>query len=404
MVTEQFELQAGSDPGNTRVKISYMDKSGNICSFSIPTVVAPANAIGDPLRKESKEILNTDRLHVYIQSKSLSSTYFYVGDFARDKDKMAEPSGGYKSSSELHLVAQLTALAVAAAELGEYHVNHSYAGGLPIEEFKEVDIEEFLAGITGEHVVEFLDGVFLGKKVVINITGGQVNIEGATTSLSLTNNIKDGKLVELPKAETFDESEYVIGDLGAGTLDAALFGRDGLNGVNSTNWPIGTNSYIDAMLREINEIPEFQAAREFLKENHMNVTSPYSNREQFLNQVVVPEVEKMLKDKKKNYEPKFLVSWARVRNVDVTKIVLAHMKNYFDEVNRQLNLFSYTKAANVENFYLVGGGVLFAYYYFRKVDFFQLPDDEVIAEAQYFTSRAYLINSFIEKLTEAAMA
>ncbi|GAA0853891.1 ParM/StbA family protein [Paenibacillus glucanolyticus] len=391
-------LQAGSDAGNTRQKTSYIDETGNVVSISFPTLMAPGNSVGDPLRKESKDLSITDRLHVYIQSKALSGTYYYVGDYARDKKGMVQPDGAFKSSSELHIVTQLTALAIIAASMNKERIDHFYSGGLPIEEFKIVGESTFLERISGEHVIEFLDGIYNGKVITINITGGIVNIEGATTSLALTNNIIENKLIELPSAKIFDDEDYCIGDLGAGTTDVALFEGDGLNGINSTNYDLGTNKYIDEMINEINEIDEFKEARDFLKENNMDVTSPYTNREQFLRQVVFPEIATMLADKTNKYQPTFKVSWASKRNVIVTEIVLKHMKSYYDEVVKQLNLFALTKAPNVNNFFLVGGGLLFAYYYFRNIEFFKLPDLEVRPEAQYFTSRAYLISSYIQNL------
>lgn len=398
MGNSSFLLTVGSDGGNTRTKTSYLNEEGNVISFSIPTVVAPADAVGDPLRKETKEIKNTERLHVYIQSKALSGTYYYVGDYARNKKGMVQPDGKKKSTSELHLVTQLTAIAVAAASMEKDVVELTYSGGLPIEEFKSVGEEEFLDRVIGTHLIEFLDGVYKEKTITLNVTNGIVNIEGATTSISLTNNIKNNELIELPKAATFDEEDYCIADLGAGTTDVAIFEADGLDGVNSTNFDLGTNAYIDKMIEEINGIKQFKEAQEFLKENNLDVTSPFTNREQFLNQVIVPEVNLMLNNKK--YEPTFKVSWASVRNVDVSEIVLKHMKAYFDEVEKKLKIFALTKAPHVNNFYLVGGGILFAYVYFRKIDFFQLPDDEVIAEAQFFTSRAYLVNSYLQNLAE----
>lgn len=403
MTDKNFLLVDGIDPGNTRTKVSYLDETGNIQSFSIPTVIAPADATGDPLRKESKEISSTDRLHVYIQSKAVSGTYHYVGDFARDKDDMKQPNGSSKSNSELHIVCQLTALAVAAAKMDKYNVDNIYSGGLPIEEFKVVKEDEFVEKMLGLHVIEFLDGVNRGKKVHLNIVGGHVNIEGATTSLALTNNIQDGNLVELPAAEVIDKEDHCVADLGAGTLDVALFQVDGLNGKSSTNYEIGTNKYIDAMIDEISEIPSFKKARQMLAEVGQEISSPYQNREQFLSQVIVPEVDKMLKDTKGKYEPKFVVSWLPlVMEEDVTPIVLKHMNDYYETVERQLTIFSLTKAQSSKNFFLVGGGVLFAYYYFRNIEFYQLPDKEVIKDSAFLTSRAYLINTYLEGLSVAS--
>ncbi|CCC86268.1 hypothetical protein PPM_p0118 (plasmid) [Paenibacillus polymyxa M1] len=394
MENKPFNLFGGSDAGNTTIKISFVNKEGNIESFPIATLVAPADEKGDPLKNNSK-VSMTDRLHVYIQSKAIKGTYYYVGNFARDKKDVEQPDGGPKFSSELHFVTELTGLAIAAASLEEYYVTHNYAGGLPIEEFK-VRGGEFLEKIKGEHKIEFLDGLFLGKTVTINITGGEVNIEGATTSLALTNDIVNNKIIELPTAKDFDENDYVIGDLGAGTTDVALFQEDGLNGINSTNFTFGTNKFIDDIIKEISEIQEFKDTHAFLKENNIEIESPFSNREQFINQVVKPQVKQMIQDKK--YEPKFKISWGRVVDIDVTQTVLKYMEDYSKEVDKNFNLFSYTKAANVRNFYLVGGGVLFGYYYFRNLKFYKLPDIKVIEEAQYFTSRAYLINSYISQM------
>ncbi|MED3690744.1 hypothetical protein P4534_18400 [Peribacillus butanolivorans] len=56
--------------------------------------------------------------------------------------------------------------------------------------------------------------------------------------------VVDGEVVETEfSSQILDE--FAIADLGAGTLDLALYDENGLNSTKSTNHLIGTNKYID---------------------------------------------------------------------------------------------------------------------------------------------------------------
>ncbi|CAN7762091.1 hypothetical protein LJR153_007104 [Paenibacillus sp. LjRoot153] len=396
MVKVDLNLITGIDPGNTRTKVSYLDDQGNIQSFSLPTICAPADEKGDPLSEnaQKRELADIDRLHVKIESNSLKSRYYFVGDWARDKEGMLQPNNenSEKHSSQLHTVATLTGLAIAALRVGKEEAQLKYSGGLPIEEHKRVDSNQVLERYKGNHIVSFIDGKFKGKTVRLNIDGGQVHVEGVTSSLGLKYDIRDKMLVNLERGIELGD-EYGLGDLGAGTTDLALYEKDGLNGYVSTNKDLGTNTYIDNMIKEIFEQPEFNTVKNLLKSRNLELVR-YSNREEFLRDVIFPGVDLIIQGK----EAKFLVSWANVQNVNVTDVVLKHMKEYFDTVHEELSIFWFDKASSVKTFPLVGGGILFAYYYFKDVESFILPPKELLKEAPFITSRAYLIANYVSQL------
>lgn len=407
-----LNMLTGADGSNSAGKFSLLNQSGNIESFTIPTIIAPADEKGDPLKKNTN-VDSTDRLHVRIISNSLQRTYFFVGDAARGKEGLVEPQTDEKtqiienkSTSDLHFVNILTGLAIAAIkrfndEIGEaktLNVNVPYHGGLPIKEFKEMGGEDFLGRIKGNHSISFLDGLYQGITVNLIVKSGEIYIEGATTQLSLTNDIKNNEIVDiLDIAAKFEEGDYVVGDLGAGSLDVALFEHDGLNGTSSTNYSFGTNLFIDRMITEIAALSQFDEIRTFLEESGESIKSPYTNRDEFMKRVIKPVITEMINTKDKDFKPKFTASWGMERDVEVTVIVLKHMKDYYDGAVKILKQFSITKAQNAKYFFLVGGGLLFAYPYFKDIQYFQLPPKNMILESPYFTSRAYLIAAKLEE-------
>lgn len=387
-----FNLVSGVDGGNTKTKVSFLNKVGDIVSFAIPTVIAPADSNGDPFKEGNKrELSDIDRLHVHIQSKSLPRTYYFVGDWARDKEGMLQPEEVKdKHSSELHTVTTLTGLALAALKEGETEASLSYSGGLPIEERKRIDETQVLSKLIGDHVVEFLDGKFTGKRVSLHIHSGNIHTEGITSSLGLKYSIVKKELVALEHGSEIGE-EYALGDLGAGTLDLALYDQDGLNGYVSTNKSIGTNSYIDQMIEEIFNKKEFEEVKKFLKDQGKELLK-YRNREEFIYEVIVPGVKNIID----GGTPLFTVSWARVQNVDVTSIILKYTKEYYDKVYSELELFWLEKAPKIKTFLLVGGGVLFAYVHFKDLANYVLPPKEILEDSAFFTSRAYLIANYVK--------
>lgn len=411
----RYKLIAGADGSNSSGKFSYLNADGNIESFLIPTIIAPADEKGDPLKKNT-EVEFTDRLHVRINSKSLERTYYFVGNAARGKSGLVEPKTDEmgqtienKSTSEIHFVNILTGLAISSilrftGDIGEdktLTVNLPFHGGLPIKEFKDMGGEDFLNRIKGRHSIMFLDGLYQDTTVHLVIDSGEIYIEGATTTLSLTNDIKDHEIVEVnDMVAKFEEGDYVVADLGGGTLDLALFEHDGLNGTSSTNHAFGTNIFIDRMIADIAALSNFDQIRTMLEEAGAAVTSPYTNRDEFMERVIKPVIVELIKFKEtkdKKFDLKFTASWGMVRGVDVTEIVMKHMKDYYDGALKLLHQFSITKAQDASTFILVGGGVLFAYPYFKDVDYFQLPPKEMILESPYFTSRAYLIAAKLEE-------
>ncbi|MDQ0896277.1 MULTISPECIES: hypothetical protein [unclassified Paenibacillus] len=389
------KLITGIDPGNTSTKVSYINEEGTIESFAISTVCAPANEKSDPFSSntQQKEYSDTERLQVRIHSKSVHSTYYFVGDWARNKEGMLQPDAesSDKHNSELHTVTTLTGLAIAALKVGKTEADLDYSGGLPIEEHKRIDASHVLERYIGTHTISFMDGKYAGKTVTLNIQDGQVHVEGVTSSFGLKYDIRKNKLVARPRANEIGE-EFALGDLGAGTTDLALYDVDGLNGYVSTNIQIGTNKYIDAMIQDIFELKEFDAVKELFINNGKDPVM-YTNREEFLNDVIIPGVDIIIKGD----NPYFKVSWQRVKNLDVTEIVLKRMKEYFDAVYNKLEMFWAEKAPKIETFPLVGGGILFAYYYFKDTKGYMLPETDLLKESPYITSRSYLIANYIRQ-------
>jgi plasmid segregation protein ParM len=394
-IENAFKQVDGVDGGNIKVKTSYLNEKGNIESFDLPTVMAPADAKGDPFKDQlnPNDMSDLDRLHVLIFSKALSSNYYYFGDFARDKANMIQPEGEEKHNNELHIGTALVSKALVAAKLGKDEVIAPYSGGLPIEEHKNIDTKKMVENLIGSHTVEFLDGKFKGKKVTIHIPGGEVRVEGITCTLALKYTIKDNELIKIPDS-AMDSDEYVIGDLGAGTLDLALYDHNGLNGTASTNLPIGTNDYIDQMIVDITNHPKFKIIHDFeIEDNKVPVL--FRNRDEFMNEIIKPAMKLSISN---NKQPIFTASWAMVSNVDVTDIVLKHIKTYCDTVESALKKFWYTKAQKIKNFHVVGGGVAFGYAIFKEsLKEFKLPKVEDISDSAYITSISYLIANFVDQ-------
>lgn len=408
-----YSLITGLDTGNTSTKTSYIDsKSGNIVSFPIPSVIAPAPPSVIELHTEASnhKINPEEMLHVYIETDSLEQhqrkSYFYVGQYAIDKADMQQPQiDTDKHNSSLHKIVSLTSLAVAALKDNiastedEIVVEINYSGGLPIEEHKKVG-QKPLEDLKGKHKIQFLDGPAKGKTVVLNITGGKLRVEGATSGVSLSFDIQSNELVATKDQNllTSPEANYIVADLGAGTLDEALYENSQLNKVASRNVNLGTNTYVDQLLDKVLEIPEFQPIIEALKVNNQD-GKPYRTREEFMKQVIYPGVKLAVEGK----TPKFTVSWGRKRNIDFTQQTLEVMGAYASDVMKEVDSYWSVKGVNAEHFYLVGGGVLFGYEFFKNEEDIKLPDASIISESPFITSRAYLIANYFEQKLAGAL-
>jgi plasmid segregation protein ParM len=405
-MTKIYNLISGVDGGNIKTKVSYLDENGTIKNFAIPTVMAPADITGDPFKDQAdlNDITDIDRLHVYVQSKSLPKNYYYFGDFARDKEGMAQPDGEEKNGNELHIGTTILGLALAAAKEKKTEVNVIYSGGLPIEEHKIIDTDKTIANLIGDHMVEFLDGLFKGSKVLIHILDGTVRVEGITSSLALKYDIENNKIKPVEHI-TLSQNEYIIGDLGAGTTDLALYDKDGLNGKASTNLLFGTNHYIDLMIQDITALPEFSVMRSH-KGDGGKETKLFRNRDEFVNDVIKPVLtdvfDQLVKAKdsatSSNIKYKFTASWAYVHDVDITEIVIKHMTSYCQEAENALKTFWFTKAQKIKDFAIVGGGIAFGYIIFKDtLSSFKLPPIKDLKDAAFITSKSYLIANFVDQ-------
>ncbi|MGP9043229.1 ParM/StbA family protein [Cytobacillus kochii] len=404
---ESSKLIGGYDSGNDKLKVSYLDKEGEIQSFDIATVIAEAPVSKVDL-KSSKENSSNDLelLHVRVRSDNLNSKdrdkAWYVGEYAKNLDDKVEPividENGKtedkfsQQNKKLHLIPLFTGMAIAALRSNQTKVNVPFSGGLPIEDFKNRGEEQILNMIFGTHQVEFIDGVHEGKTVEIEISEGSINVEGVHSILGLMFTIERGEIKDFKDMANVLGNDFTINDLGAGTTDNALFKNGVLNKTLSTNTDVGTNFFIDEIIKKIRNKNEFEEVREYVKENE----SPYKTREEFIQTLIMPEVEKMINDEK--YKPRFNTKWGFVNNVDVTDIVMEEMKKYAD---RQIkDLMSFWIKTNTEKMVVVGGGLLFGYYYLRdlkkKHAGFVFPTE--LKEAAYITSRSYLLANFMKQV------
>ncbi|WP_025731396.1 hypothetical protein [Heyndrickxia ginsengihumi] len=409
------ELIAGVDGGNFSTKVSFINKEGNINSFTIPTIMAPADStVLDDLNTVSlssdvDDLKGEDYLHVHIKSEALTKdkrdSYYFVGQYATGKENMIQPDvqANNKSDSQLHIVTQLVGLATAAIKSNKENVKINYSGGLPIKEYKQVG-QSALQRLLGEHQIEFLDGPYAGKKVVLDIYDGSIRVEGVNSVLGISYNIKDGQIAPTSTSEIFSpKGTYAIGDLGAGTFDKAYYKNGKIDKNISTNEaiaseePLGTNAYIDRLIKRISQLEEFRPIREAIGDEN---ATPFRNREELVNKVIEPVVLKIVDGEIKN-EPKFTVDWARIKNVDVTSIVLEEMQHYVETVKKEIDYFWYKKAIDAETFGLVGGGVLFGYIFFKEMKEYTLPPKELIKESAYITSRSYVIANYAQQLANS---
>jgi plasmid segregation protein ParM len=409
-------LLGGFDTGNIKAKISFLNEKGNIESFSVPTVIAEAPPAKIDLKsapsKKNDYVNEKDEdielLHVRIISNSLDgdarSRAWYVGAYAKDQEDRQEPTVDEMGKTEdkfsqknkkLHLIPLFTSMAVAAARIGKEEVSVPFSGGMPIEDYKLRGEEQILEMLYGEHTVEFLDGTYEGKKIKITINDGTMNVEGVSSVLALLFDIVNGEIVEVEGMDAeIGESYATINDLGAGTSDNAFFEDGELNKKLSTNTDLGTNKYIDEILKNKKErFMENEILKSFMTDE---IESPFKTREDFIQRLVMPEVEKMIEDD--TYKPTFSVKWGPVKE-NVTDIVMDGMLKYAED--QKASLMKFWFKTNADKNIVVGGGVLFGYAGLRDLkeqDGFILPKN--IQESAYFTSRSYLIANLLEQLNK----
>lgn len=381
---------SGFDCGNSRQKVSYLDKENKIHNLEIPTVIAEAPASKIEL-KSKRELTQKDTglLHVRIKSNALNSgdqnKCWYVGSYARTLKNKLEPQiingeseDKFNGSNTIQLVPLLTAMAVIAVRNGEDKITIPFAGGIPIEEYKRKGEKPILDMLLGEHHIEFLDGANEGKNIEVHIDEGEILVEGITSILAIEFDIKNGRLIKTPIEL---ENDFAVADLGAGTTDFAVFKDGSLNKTLSTNTKVGTNTYIDEIIQNISNHKAF----ENLETQDIKI---FKSRDEF-NRMFIDEAEKIIQDE--TYQPVFKISWGPVRNIDISQEILRGIEDYYNK--QKQDIVRLWMETNVDKIVLVGGGLLFAYHYFKNdKDIFTYPEN--LKDAPYLTSKSYLIANY----------
>jgi plasmid segregation protein ParM len=403
-------LAAGVDSGNITNKITYADQKGNIQSINLASIIGVNAETTAPDLGESdtkaKSFADEMMLHVQIKSPALpknrSNAYYTVGEYAQIATtnpanlKQTNSKAEDKLGEEIHVVTTLTGLALAAWKSGKGpKIKLSLSFGLPIEEAKEATVDDINI-YKGIHDITAIDGPFKGKTITIDITEVQLNVEGVTSYLALAFDLKNGEVVETDYAQELGE-EFGIADLGAGTLDLALYDENGLNPHKSTNHSIGTNAYIDDIMEEVMLHEVFENVRKRY-ERAGKTPKITSTREEFMRKFIKPEIEKSLANLK--YTPKFEAVW-QSKTVDITDIVNKHTLAYSEEVKDQINNFFVD--TNIGKMLIVGGGLLFAYRYLQDLkeeDCYFPPN---LQESSFFTSKAYLLKNIIVELEKQSV-
>ncbi|WJV32251.1 hypothetical protein QTG56_23085 (plasmid) [Rossellomorea sp. AcN35-11] len=104
----------------------------------------------------------------------------------------------------------------------------------------------------------------------------------------------------------------------------------------------------------------------------------------------------MLDSNDVNYQPTFSARWGK-ESADITALVVQTMEDYAKEVMSEVELFE-LDAGEIQSFIFVGGGLLFGYTEFRKLDsqFYIFPDDKEKSAA--ITSNSYLMRNYLTRL------
>ncbi|OIK03931.1 ParM/StbA family protein [Bacillus sp. MUM 13] len=397
-------LLAGVDSGNISNKVTYIDESGNFVSLNIASIIGEnAETTAEDIAEESRDKSFPEDmiLHLQIKSKALpknrTNAFYTVGEYAQiatgKKENLKETSSEVKDKlgNEIHVVTTLAGLAMAAWKSGkEDRVNVPLSFGLPIEEAKQASSEKINIFL-GEHEITSIKGPYKGKTVTINITEVQLNVEGVTSYLALAFDLVNGEIVETDFSSKIN-NEFAIADLGAGTLDLALYDENGLNSIKSTNYFIGTNKYIDNIMQEAIELKEFDSIRSRF-ERVQQVPKITFTREEFMRKFIKPEIDKLLKNPK--YKPVFKATW-QSKTGDITGIVAKHAKAYAEEVKDKV--LRYFVDTNVGQMIMVGGGLLFAQQYLADMQEDDCLFPPNLEEASFFTSKAYLLKNIISQI------
>lgn len=408
-LTKKDYLIAGVDSGNISNKITYINQKGNVVSLNIASIIGEnAETTAEEMPDESRDKLFPDDmiLHLHIKSKALpknrTNSYYTVGEYAQfatnNKENLRETNSDArdKLGNEIHVVTTLAGLALAAWKSGKNErVDVPLSFGLPIEEAKQAS-EEKINLYKGAHEITAIKGPFKGKTITINITDVQLNVEGVTSYLALAFDLVEGEIVET-EFSSHIQNEFAIADLGAGTLDLALYDENGLNSTKSTNYSIGTNKYIDSIMQEAAQLKEFTSIRARFEKVGRTPKISFT-REEFMRKFIKPEILKMIQ--KPGYKPVFKAVW-QAKTGDMTKIVEKHTKEYAEEVKDKIN--HYFVDTNVGQMIIVGGGLLFALQFLEELKDEDCLFPTYLEEASFFTSKAYLLKNIIAEIEKQSI-
>lgn len=421
------KLITGIDAGNISTKVSYLNGEGNMEDFAIPTVIAKAPETtvdyGDYQEKddtdEKRFELLEENIHIRVASPALdkdeNNLTWFVGELAKNSAAKIQPvileNGDAEdkfsdSNRKVFLLPVLAGMAIAAIRNGERNVSAPLSIGLPSGNYlkKEQSLKQ---RFIGKHKITFIDGPFVDETVTIEIKQdeAQIHAESVTTALALKYDIQGNVLVNTKLEDTLQNESFTLADLGAGTSDKSVFNEKGLDKVMTRIFAeqkegrLGTNVFIDKIIENVYNDPAFESQRKVIEELNDDSRKPaeLTSREIFMKKIIKPVIQDAIKyeieNKGKNQELKFTFSWARSKNVDITKHVMEQMKAYAKA--QLLQLESAWSTANTDHFIVVGGGVLFGYYgglHQLKENGMIIPDLE---KSQYFTSKSYCIANYL---------
>lgn len=404
---DQEILINGVDSGNISNKVTYINEKGDIDYINIPSIIgvnadAIAADLGD-MESEEKTFPDEFILHVNIKSPALpknrANAFYTVGEYAQltsSPENLLETNSAEaqdKLGAEIHVVTTLTALALAAWKSNKAdEVKIPLSFGLPIEEARKTANERMTLFI-GKHIVTAVDGPYKGKTVTLDITEVRQNVEGVTSYLGLVYDLVEGQIVKTGFRKQMLK-EFAVSDLGAGTFDIGLFDENGLNSRKSTNYEIGTNAYIDRMMKDIILMPEFE--KNVARAKRANVEPKISfTREEFMRKFIKPIIHRSITES--NYKAVYEVSW-QSKTADATAIIEKHMKDYADEVRAKID--AYFTSTNVGQMLIVGGGLLFSYKFLKDLVDEDCLFPQNLEEAGYFTSKAYLLKNITLELAK----
>lgn len=401
---ELFELIAGCDGGNTKTKISYLSDEGHIVDLAIPTVIAAASPstfdLGTMLY--DGEMNPTENLHVMVQSDALtldkSSGFFYVGSsaYSQTESTPVEPNGEEKHDSHLHLVVTLVALALATAESGETSARINYRGGLPIDEYKRYS-QQLIKQLKGSHQIKFIDGKHKDVTVDLDIYDGKILAEGVSSVFGLIFNVEDNVIKHTPLYEQIrEDGSFILADLGAETLDVAYYTKGGVSKQLSKSFDLGTNRFMDELIEEISALPEFEAITTKRPDARISRT-----REEFIGRYLEKVTINRIKTGK---DISYLATWGRIKNVDVTELIIDKIASYGSEVIDLLDDYWSDNASEAERLYLVGGGALFGYEALVQADGYEFLPNDVLFSSPFVTARAYLVSNILSQQSEEVQA